>query len=79
MQTNRTETAPREGAGILPGERLVRLPTVLQTVGLGRTAWLDRVKAGKAPQPVKDGSATTWRWSEIQAYIADRVQAARNN
>jgi predicted DNA-binding transcriptional regulator AlpA len=58
-------------------ERLGRLPSVLQTVGLGRTAWLDLVKAGKAPQPVKIGRATLWRMSEIQSWIAERVRMSR--
>lgn len=61
----------------LGGERLVRLPTVLATVQTGRTMWLDLVKAGKAPQPVRIGRATFWQASELQAWIADRVRESR--
>lgn len=58
-------------------ERLIRLPECLQAVSLGRTAWLDLVKAGTAPQPVKIGRATCWVWSEVQAFIADRIRQSR--
>lgn len=58
-------------------ERLVRLPEVLRTLSLGRTAWLDLVKAGKAPASIKIGRATFWQASEIQAFIAERVRQSR--
>lgn len=58
-------------------ERLVRLPEALQAVSLGRTAWLDMVKDGTAPQPVKIGRATFWVWSELQGFIADRIRQSR--
>ena len=58
-------------------ERLIRLPECLQSVSLGRTAWLDLVKEGAAPQPVKIGRATCWVWSELQAFIADRIRQSR--
>jgi len=55
-------------------DRLVRLPSVLQTVQGGRTWWLDLVKAGKAPAPVRIGRATLWQMSALQSWIADRVR-----
>lgn len=58
-------------------ERLVRLPECLQAVCLGRTAWLDLVKSGAAPQPVKIGRATFWVQSEVQRFIADRIRQSR--
>lgn len=58
-------------------ERLIRLPETLETVRLGRTAWLDLVKAREAPQPVKIGRATFWVWSEVQGFIADRIRQSR--
>ena len=61
-----------------PGtDRLLRLPSTLQTVQGGRTWWLDLVKAQKAPQPVKIGRATFWLASELQAWIAARVSESR--
>ena len=75
--TSRSLEAP-EATPKTPGtDRLVRLPAVLQTVQGGRTWWLDLVKAGKAPQPVKIGRATFWQSSQIQIWIADRVRESR--
>lgn len=58
-------------------ERLVRLPECLQAVSLGRTAWLDLVKEGAAPQPIRIGRASCWVWSEVQAFITDRIRQSR--
>jgi predicted DNA-binding transcriptional regulator AlpA len=58
-------------------ERLIRLTSVLQTVQIGRTMWLDLVRAGKAPASVKIGRATFWQMSEIQAWIAARVRDSK--
>lgn len=71
--TRATESAP----AVSTSERLVRLPEVLRTVCFGRTAWLDLVKAGKAPQPVRIGRATFWQASELQSWIAERVRMSR--
>jgi prophage regulatory protein len=68
-------TTPSESA--THGERLIRLPETLQSVSLGRTAWLDLVKAKQAPQPVKIGRATFWVHSEVQAFIAERIRQSR--
>lgn len=65
------------GAASAASEQLLRLPATLAAVGLGRTAWLDLVKAGKAPQPVKIGRATCWPASEVQAWIAERIRQSR--
>lgn len=56
-------------AADLPGERLLRLPQVMQMTALGRTSIFDAVKAGTFPRPVKHGAATMWLWSECQAWI----------
>lgn len=66
---------PSESAAT--GERLIRLPEALQAVSLGRTAWLDLVKSGAAPQPVKIGRATFWVQSELQGFIAERIRLSR--
>lgn len=58
-------------------ERLIRLPDCLQMVRLGRTAWLDMVKAGQAPRSVKIGRATFWVASEVQSFIAERIRLSR--
>lgn len=60
-------------------ERLIRLPDCLQMVRIGRTAWLDMVKAGQAPRSVKIGRATFWAASEVQAFIAERIRQSRKS
>lgn len=59
-------------------ERLIRMPEVMASVQLGRTGWLDLVKAKKAPQPIKIGRAAFWVHSEVQAFIAERIERSRN-
>jgi prophage regulatory protein len=68
--------APAPASASTP-DQLLRLPQTLERVGLGRTAWLDRVKAGTAPKPVKIGRATCWAASDVQAWIADRLRESR--
>jgi prophage regulatory protein len=67
--------APTTTPAAAPPERLLRLAATLETVGLGRSCWLDLVKAGRAPQPIKIGRATAWAQSEIQAWIESRIRA----
>lgn len=79
-QANPPSTAsqtPGEPRAASAPERLHRLPSTLGMVALGRTAWLDLVKARQAPQPVKIGRATAWLESELQQFIAERVRASR--
>jgi prophage regulatory protein len=60
-----------------PGEKLLRLPAVLELTGRGRTAVLDDVKAGRFPKPIKVGAASMFLLSEVQAWIADRIRESR--
>lgn len=55
----------------------MRLQSTLHAVELGRTSWLELVKAKQAPQPVKIGRATFWVASEVQRFIADRIRQSR--
>lgn len=75
------EATPGAGSAAtcaLPGdERLLRLPAVLNKVGLGRTAVLDRVKRGDFPAPVKIGRATLWREAEVSAWVIAQVRTHR--
>ena len=50
-------------------ERFLRLPEVMETVGLRRTAIYDKITRGEFPAPVKIGSVSVWLASEISAYI----------
>lgn len=74
--TNTNESAAPE-AQQAPSQRLIRLPAVLAMVGLGRTAVLDRVKAGTFPAPCKVGRATLWQESAVSAWCIAQVRAQR--
>lgn len=73
---NPDEHAAADAATATP-ERLIRLPAVLGMVGLGRTAVLDRVKAGIFPAPCHIGRAALWREAEVSAWVVAQVRAQR--
>lgn len=53
----------------IPGERLLRLPQVLETVGLGKTLLYELMKTGEFPQPRKVRHLSLWPESEIQQWV----------
>lgn len=71
-----SHTNPHESAPRAP-HRLLRLPATLDRVALGRTAWLDLVREGLAPKPIRNGRATAWVEAEIDAWIETRIRASR--
>lgn len=53
---------------------ILRLPTVLSTLGVGKTALYRWVKQGEFPAPVKIGPNTSgWLRSEVDAWIDERA------
>ena len=57
--------------------RILRLPAVMETVGLRRTAIYDLIQAGEFPKPIRlSPRAVGWRVEEIDAWLADRPRAA---
>lgn len=69
----KTQTKPLA----LPATGFVRLPQVLAIFPVGRTTWLEGVKSGKYPKPVKLGERTVaWKVSDIQKLIASFNQGA---
>jgi predicted DNA-binding transcriptional regulator AlpA len=57
----------------LPAEGLARLAVVLAVVGLSRTTWLEMVKRGEAPRPLRIGptkTLTAWRVQDIRSWLA---------
>lgn len=68
-----TEGKPQRTAAELPKEGLARLPAVLSAVGLGRSTWLQLVRAGHAPAPVRlgpSGHLTAYRVEEVRDWIS---------
>ena len=50
-------------------DRLIRLPDVIDRVGLKRTAIYKMIKAGQFPKQVRLGVASLWSESEVAAWI----------
>ena len=49
---------------------LWRLPTVLEIVGLCRTSWLDGVREGRYPRPIKISKrAVAWKSESVLAVL----------
>jgi prophage regulatory protein len=56
--------------------RLLRLPTVLDRVGLRRSLIYEMMADGRFPAPVKlSGRAVAWPSDEIDTWIAERIAA----
>lgn len=53
-------------------DSLWRLPTVMDRVGMRRTAIYALIKVRKFPSPVKIGRASRWVDEEISQWILDR-------
>lgn len=55
---------------MMMGDTIVRLPTVLARIGIGRSAIYDRIARGTWPRPVRiTARAVGWPASEIDAMI----------
>jgi prophage regulatory protein len=62
----------------IPNEKIIRLKTVLGRTGLTRSMAYALLKDGQFPRPINLGArAVGWLESEIDAWIADRVEASR--
>ena len=58
-------------------ERLLRLPAVLDRIGYKRSRFLDLVRQGVFPKPVKLGArAVAWPESTVEALV-DRLAAGK--
>ncbi len=57
--------------------KIIRLPVVLDRVGLKRTAVYDRIKGGEFPKPIKLGRVSGWVEAEIQDWIQKHIDDQR--
>jgi len=55
-----------------PEDGLVRLPQITRFLNIGRSTWLNGVRIGRFPQPVRLGGITAWRAKDVRALLADR-------
>lgn len=52
----------------------MRVGEVLDTVGLGRSALYEAIRAGRFPKPIRlTERANAWPASEVYAWLADRI------
>ncbi|HCL80607.1 MAG TPA: hypothetical protein DIC53_11655 [Synergistaceae bacterium] len=49
--------------------RRLRLPEVLDRMGISKTTWWDGIKAGRYPAGLKDRGVRVWREDEIDELI----------
>ena len=57
---------PAEDIGNLPRQAIVRIPTVLKVFPVSRSTWVNGVKDGRYPKPVKVSErGVGWRWGDI--------------
>lgn len=60
--------------------RMLRLPAVMERVGLGRDSIYRKAKAGLFPRPIKISEhASGWVESEIEEYLAKRIKLSRSH
>ena len=57
--------------------KLIRLPEVMERVGLKKSAIYDRIQGKEFPAPVKIGGASTWPDQEINDWIALQISRSR--
>ncbi len=59
-------------------EKIIRLQTVKARCGLSRSTLYNRMAAGEFPSPIALGARSVgWVESEINAWIAARINASR--
>jgi len=59
------------------GPRFERLPAVMARTGMSRSWLYKEMTAGRFPKPVKVGSASGWRASDIDAWMDSLFASAR--
>ena len=63
---------------IVTSARLVRRPEVESLTGLKRSTMYSYIQQGRFPRPIPLGArAVAWLSSEIDAWIDERIRAAR--
>ncbi len=57
---------------------LLRLDQVLVAMPLSRTTFINMVKRGDFPKPIKIGRVCFWIENEVQAYLRQKAAESRN-
>ena len=56
---------------------LLRLDHVLEAMPLSRTTFINMVKRGEFPKPIKIGRVCFWIENEVQAYLRQKAAESR--
>ena len=68
-------SVPRD---LLMAKIVLRLPTVRQRTGLGRSTIYSRIALGKFPRPIRlSERCVGWLENDIEAWLDERVSEAR--
>lgn len=73
------ETTTQQQPATLPDIGFVRIDALVNNpkkntrgiMGIGRTTWLEGVKSGKYPKPIKIGRSTLWKVEQIRELIKE--------
>jgi prophage regulatory protein len=57
---------------------LLRLDQVLVAMPLSRTTFINMVKRGEFPKPIKIGRVCFWIENEVQAFLRQKAKESRN-
>jgi prophage regulatory protein len=62
-----------------PTINIIRLPKLLQKVGMSRSAVYQLAKSGNFPSPIKLGGARASGWieSEVDKWLVEQIQKSR--
>ena len=61
-----------------PAEALLRIPDVLARTGISRSQLFELIRRGEFPKPIPlVGRTRAWVESDVSAWIASRIEAAR--
>ena len=70
-KNSKVKTVENIDAKPLPREGFIRLPQVLNVLGMSKTSFMDGVRAGRFPAQVKLGPRmSAWRVEDIRELIA---------
>jgi prophage regulatory protein len=72
-------TAPFHPTLPVASARFLRLPEVLNQIGMSRSSMYDAIKRGDFPAPIPlGGKSVAWLSTEIETWMASRVAARQH-
>ncbi|SER46137.1 prophage regulatory protein [Nitrosomonas sp. Nm51] len=69
-----TAVTPQHHQHTQPSERLLTIAEVAASVGFKSSSIYLKIQQGTFPKPLKIGTASRWRESEVQAWIKKQIQ-----